>query len=408
MIAAHSLVGKALSGMQTNTMMASMVGLWGVAVLTFVTKDIPNRVWKLIRRQITTSIEVTSMEPEFTALTRWLETKQISKSARTLRVRREIVTIGFGNHFFRHKGRLCSMYRGQVEAKSSRLIEEITISYFGRSQKFLRSLIADAVEETEDKDNTTKIYCPQYSGWTEVTQQPKRRMNSVLLAPSAREKLITHLDWFHESRKWHQSLGIPYRTGVCLYGPPGTGKTSLVRAIAAQYDLDIYSVDLNDMKDADLKSLIWQAGRRALILIEDIDTLQASRSRDDNSDKDESSSKVTLGGLLNAIDGIVDSDGRIFVMTTNHLEKVDPALLRPGRINISLELGYMNSEMFVDGFKRFFPSFEPCRTVRWKQDITPAQFQGMVLRNSSEPLAVLDEVIEGRSLTMIRDVQINS
>jgi len=112
---------KALSGMQTNTMMASMVGLWGVAVLTFVTKDIPNRVWKLIRRQITTSIEVTSMEPEFTALTRWLETKQISKSARTLRVRREIVTIGFGNHFFRHKGRLCSMYR--VKSKLSLQID---------------------------------------------------------------------------------------------------------------------------------------------------------------------------------------------------------------------------------------------------------------------------------------------
>lgn len=176
-----------------------------------------------------------------------------------------------------------------------------------------------------------------------------------------------------------------------MYGPPGTGKTSLVRAICAHYDLRLYTVDLSNMNDHELMELMWRVGSRSLVLMEDIDTILASHDRS-KKDKEEKSERVTLSGLLNAVDGVVESEGRVFAFTTNHISKIDPALLRPGRADLKVELDVMTPQMVESALKKFVPELNLSSSLKWKGGLTPAEFQQVLLRYESEEEKLLEQL----------------
>jgi len=371
-----------LLDLKDNSMMAAALGLWGAAMLTFVSKDIPITFWRALKRQFTTVLEVTSTQDEFIAITRWMERRPYSPKFRTLRAKNRELSVGFGRHYFIHRGRLCWFYRERVETKDGFELEEISISCLGRNQKFIRDIVEEAVKETH-RSKETKIYVPRWHSWNLLTSQTPRKLDSIILADETRGKITSHLDRFFQSEKTYRERGIPYRTGLCLYGPPGTGKTSLVRAICAQYDLRLYTVDLSNMNDHELMELMWRVGSRSLVLMEDIDTVHASHDRT-KEEKREKSDKVTLSGLLNAIDGVVESEGRVFVFTTNHITKIDPALLRPGRADLKVELDVMTPQMVKTSLKKFVPTINVSDTLKWREGLTPAEFQQILLRYENE------------------------
>ena len=92
---------------------------------------------------------------------------------------------------------------------------------------------------------------------------------------------------------------------------------------------------------------------------------------------------VTLSGLLNVLDGFTAPTGVLFVMTTNHVERLDPALLRPGRIDYKLYLGKASDRQKMELYRRFFPGVFGirgvgiCRGSRSAE--TMAEFQGLLL-----------------------------
>ncbi len=380
-------------GIVAAPLLTAGIGLWGAAMMTFFTKDLPKVIWSSIRARLVTSIEVTSREEEFGALTQWIERQGYSRRFRRLRIHKNELSVGFGRHYFLRGWKLFWIYRGLVENKDG-YIEEVRLSYWGRDQSVLRALLADAIREIHRSDQTRIYTVASWDGWNLLTRQTKRPIDSIFLSQRNRTALRSHLDWFVQAKDWYTKFGIPYRTGLCLYGPPGTGKTSLVKAICAQYDLGLYVVDLANMTDKGLKDLVWRVGPRAVILMEDIDTVGASSKRQADTVEESATKepKVTLGGLLNAVDGIVDSDGRIVVMTTNHIQKIDPALLRPGRVDLSLELGFMNAEMFVEAFKRFYPEFLVPLETSWRPEVTPAQFQRLLFEHHKSAESVLAAV----------------
>ncbi len=366
-------------------------------MLTFVTKDIPRKLISSLKSQIVTSLEITSSEIEFNAIAAWIERRGLSRKFRSLRVRNQQLSAGFGKHLFIHGRRLFWVSRLRVENKDDNL-EELILTCLGRSQEPLRDLVIEAKLDIYRTDQT-RIYHRRYSGWRLLTSQPKRNWDSVFLPHSHRVQIESHLKQFFESKEWYRKFGIPYRTGICLHGLPGTGKTSLVKAICAEYGLGLYAIDLSGITDQELKETIGGVGSRALILLEDIDTVAASKGRgaakEKNSNKNDSAAvQVTLGGLLNAVDGIIDSDGRVFVMTTNHIEWLDPALLRPGRVDLSLELGVMTPEMFQEAFLRFFPKHELPLNMLWRDDVVPAQFQSLLLRWPNDFAEILARVAQ--------------
>src|SRR6266702_2841385 len=185
-------------------------------------------------------------------------------------------------------------------------------------------------------------------------------------------------------------LGIPFRRGYLLYGAPGSGKTSIIHSLAGELGLDIYIISLSKagLDDASLNSLIASLPEQCIAIMEDIDAafthgitrdisgtdLEDSRLRDpsrpgddddpDDSPKDkrdgarssggESGCKITLSGLLNALDGISAQEGRILFATTNRYHTLDPALTRPGRMDLHVEFRLASRYQSRELYKRFY------------------------------------------------------
>ncbi|EGZ26608.1 hypothetical protein PHYSODRAFT_474234 [Phytophthora sojae] len=184
-------------------------------------------------------------------------------------------------------------------------------------------------------------------------------------------QLLQLLDSFMTRSGKFAIKGFPYKLGLLLHGPPGTGKTSLIKAVAQYTKRHIVTISLGKVKtnqelmDAlfDLRFAVEgvdlpvnMSFEDVVFVMEDIDCAASvvmarenkpetsRRQRKRLSSSSSASDKLNLSGLLNVLDGVIDCPGRIIIMTTNHPEKLDPALIRPGRVNKKLMLGYMNSD----------------------------------------------------------------
>jgi chaperone BCS1 len=217
------------------------------------------------------------------------------------------------------------------------------------------------------------------------------------LGSGEKEHMLEDMMQFQRSKHRYERLGVPYHRGYLLYGPPGTGKTSLVSALAAHLGLSIYIIHLADFSDRSLMGAINNVPANSILLFEDIDCMKGGQSRlESDSGSAQSSGAmlstkevapnqngVTLSGLLNVLDGFAAPTGVLFVMTTNHVEKLDPALLRPGRIDYRLHLGKASARQKVELYLRFFPesseaeAWEFVEARRFAE--TMAEFQGLLL-----------------------------
>jgi len=152
---------------------------------------------------------------------------------------------------------------------------------------------------------------------------------------------------WHESEQWHLERQLPWRRGFLLYGPPGTGKTALARAIAEELDLPIYVFDLASLRNDEMQKAWNQMLEEVpcMALMEDIDTVFHGRQNVAVT----TGPALTFDCLLNCLDGVQRADGLITVMTTNHLERIDPAIgqvgeigSRPGRIDRIVHMGCLD------------------------------------------------------------------
>lgn len=194
-------------------------------------------------------------------------------------------------------------------------------------------------------------------------------MSTVILETTLKLKVLWDMAEFlnQETARWYSQRGLPYRRGYLFSGAPGTGKTSISFAIAGIFRLPIYVLSLQDptISENDLMVLFNDLPWKCVMILEDIDSagirnrgksIQSKRSEGVNSsDKDavddETDSRISLSGLLNVIDGIASTEGRILIMTTNAVETLDPALVRPGRIDMVINFELLTQadarELFI-------------------------------------------------------------
>ncbi|MED6205741.1 hypothetical protein PIB30_020528 [Stylosanthes scabra] len=161
--------------------------------------------------------------------------------------------------------------------------------------------------------------------------------NTLAIDSELKKEIMDDLDKFLNGKEFYKRTGKAWKRGYLLYGPPGTGKSSLIAAMANYLNYDIYDLDLTGIyNNMNLKDLVLGISNRSILVIEDIDcTIELENREEDKEEHRKQEHKVTmvtLLGLLNAIDGLWSCCGeeRIMVFTTNHKEKLDPALLRPG------------------------------------------------------------------------------
>ncbi len=172
----------------------------------------------------------------------------------------------------------------------------------------------------------------------------------LYLQKKTKEGLTAYLNNFKDNKDLYQKFGFPYKGGILLSGVPGCGKTSTIMAIGTYLNKDVYYLDLGQIKtNHELKLCIdhinVNSQRGGIIIFEDIDCMTdivlKRRDIEDSSTTKMAHSiddKLSLSYLLNVIDGTMAPEDVIFIMTTNHADRLDPALTRPGRMDLSIEL----------------------------------------------------------------------
>ena len=172
--------------------------------------------------------------------------------------------------------------------------------------------------------------------------------------------------------------------------------------------MSIYVVNLTDFTDRTLKSAINDVPENSIILFEDIDGMRAGHRREQaetqegrpapagsqEKDKAQPQLGVTLSGLLNVLDGFFAPENVVFVMTTNHMQMLDPALLRPGRIDYRLYMGEASDRQRIELYRRFFPESTEAEAIEFAQahcTETMAEFQGLLLGLEQELASIETE-----------------
>ncbi|KAM5271003.1 mitochondrial chaperone BCS1 isoform 2-T6 [Hipposideros larvatus] len=213
------------------------------------------------------------------------------------------------------------------------------------------------------------------------------------------ERIVKDIREFIDNPKWYTDRGIPYRRGYLLYGPPGCGKSSFITALAGELEHSICLLSLTDssLSDDRLNYLLSVAPQQSLVLLEDVDAAFLSRDlAAENPVKYQGLGRLTFSGLLNALDGVASTEARIVFMTTNHVDRLDPALIRPGRIDLKEYVGYCSHWQLTQMFQRFYPGQAPSsaeafaeRVLQATTQISPAQVQGYFMLYKNDPAGAI-------------------
>ncbi|KAL8867709.1 MAG: hypothetical protein Q9174_005484 [Haloplaca sp. 1 TL-2023] len=187
----------------------------------------------------------------------------------------------------------------------------------------------------------TIVYTARANSWEKFGEpRRKRPLESVILDEGIKERIVEDLQDFLHSERWYYDRGIPYRRGYLLHGPPGSGKSSFIQALAGQLDYNIAILNLSErgLTDDRFNYLLTIIPKRTLVLLEDVDAAFSNRRTQSEADGYRGAN-VTFSGLLNALDGVASAEERVLFLTTNHVERLDSALVRPGRVDMTVRLG---------------------------------------------------------------------
>lgn len=322
---------------------------------------------------------------------------------------------GHGRHILRYKNAFLAVNRERVGKSfdaSGRPFEtvKLTTLYYYRHifEDIFQEAHQMALQSTEGK---TVIYTSRNVNW-DRSGEPKRRrpFDSVVLEKGLSDKILNDVNEFLNARTWYLDRGIPYRRGYLLYGPPGTGKTSFVQALAGELDFNIAMLSLSQrgLTDDLLNHLLLNVPPRTIVLLEDADAAFSNRRQQD--DDGYSGANVTYSGLLNALDGVASAEERIIFMTTNHIDRLDDALIRPGRVDMTVHLGNATEWQMERLWDRFYAESDPsgegkalfmqtARAAGLIGKVSTAALQGLFLYNKDDvkgAIAMVDQLATAR------------
>lgn len=300
-------------------------------------------------------------------------------------------TVNVGGHLVRVSINIPDISESQYREPAPAKIEFVTNSHAG--QKAVLKKLEEINAQRATSRNAVLKMVGQWSGWTTRSDLPPRTMASVSLPPEQKERIKKDLATFLDAEDQYNRLAIPWHRGYMFYGPPGTGKTSLVKALANEFNLDLWYVSLSDLKaEASLLTLLADVGSRSLLLLEDIDTMRITHDRD-GADQ----GTISMSSLLNTLDGVATPHGLITVMTTNRFELLDPALTRAGRMDLVEKLDYPTADTISQMYKHFYNV--PLRWGKFKapatsiDGVSTSQIAEIMKRHMGDPKKALTAII---------------
>lgn len=280
-------------------------------------------------------------------------------------INRYMPLYSFGNEFtgeFKYNNEI--IYIQATQDKSQRIILS------SKGIDILKNFILESSKEYINylNINYSKTYTlftispDQYGSnkWTPLSINVIKNKKNVFLN-SNNKNIYSSIDNFYKSKENYHDKGIPHKKGILLYGLPGTGKSSVVYSVAYEFKMNIYKLSLIGLDDKDIIKYVQYIPSRSIVLIEDIDTITSLNDRQislNNKNKkknikhislvNEEQSKVNLETLLSILDGYTYLNECVIFFTTNFIEKLDRALIRPGRMDEKYEFGYLTNNQIKE------------------------------------------------------------
>lgn len=247
----------------------------------------------------------------------------------------------------------------ELDTSKNTLVLRINMRvFFANKEKFMKQL-------TESLDSATEIYENKINisfDWNN-SKREKRFLTSIYTNDNIKENLFNDIKSFIKSKNTYIKYNILYKRNYLLYGKPGTGKSSLIFALASELNYKIKIIDLKSVSS--VGDILYKIAdtNKTFYVFEDIDALSTSfvergeidtsLVKQDNkpvaetprSLEDSKEQGLNLSDILNVLDGLYTPEGIICFFTTNHIEKLDSAFLRDGRMDYKIELGDLNKEV---------------------------------------------------------------
>lgn len=372
---------------KSNPILAGAVSLWGLGVFTFLCRNIPIKLWNFILSQTTTSLTLNNAgwsnnDLQFHSFMDWYLATPWSRWSRALSMDSKSYTsditigAGYGTHFFIFKYRLYWFNKSRLESAGTHTEkQQITINVFSRDQKSIMNLIE--VFRYKPKQEDVPVYIYKTNCWEISSVIRKRNIDTVIIKKEIKQIIIDQITQFQSEKEWFHQRGIPYKITYVFEGIPGTGKTSFIKALASYYNRSIYQINIGMHSDSSFELAMGSVPKGSFILIEDFDSSSSVKTRTKQrvpeSDKLEISTgesikedkndisfnemfnTLSLTTILNTLDGIVSLEDVIIFMTTNHLEMIDSAVLRKGRVDHIVNIPKLTDIEIKEYIKLVFP-----------------------------------------------------
>lgn len=394
---------------QGGAIIAILAALWSWL------RTLPELISGWIKYHLMVEIDIPSTDPAFDWINKWLANHEYTKNrARRLTLKTQMATAhdedglphltrnveegdelilspGPGHHYIWDNWRLIILERrrntGTEGNSRQKFLEFFSIKIVGRNRKPAFDLIRGA-QNTFITPNTIEVKEAMDGGyWTERSCRAPRSLNSIILDSDVKDTVLADISDFLINRAWYIERGIPYRRNYLFYGPPGNGKTSLIIGLASEFKMSIYITHLLKLTNADLIECFSIIPPGSLVVIEDIDCIFQKHNK---------KVKITLEGLINALDGILSAEGYIVVMTTNNEHLLPEVLTRPGRMDLKIKFNNATSKQAYKMFKNFYPDAGKDITKKFSdslpENISMAKIQRHLIEHKYNPEKALETI----------------
>ena len=366
-----------------NPLFAGGVGLAGLgAAAAFARKGVLSAAGAA-RRRLLVNVEISKQDPAYPWILAWLSQPRPNGgfiASRLTRIHNLSVTTatargpggrdgareahfflqpGYGRHIVKHKHAYIAVNREKhstANMNTGEPHEVVQLTTLWAHRHIFEYVFGEAHRlAARAHEGKTVVYSARGMEWAPMGDARKKRpLGSVILDEGVKEGIVADVQDFLERQQWYVDRGIPYRRGYLLYGPPGSGKSSFIQALAGELDYSVAMINLSEMgmTDDKLGFLLTKLPQRSILLLEDADAAFINRRQRDADGYN--GATVTFSGLLNALDGIAAGEERIAFLTTNHADRLDPALIRPGRVDMMVRVGEATRWQAARMWDRFY------------------------------------------------------